>query len=145
MKTEGETPVVAWTYGLLGLIPFAVGAVLLTTDDGEAKAAAKRGLILYGAVIASFLGGARWGLEIARQPVRTSVISASMAPTVASFLLALLPRSRARTTFAGLIAVFAAQWVWDTRSDDTPNWYPSLRTILTGGAVLALLTGLAAG
>jgi hypothetical protein len=145
MKTRGEAPRVAWAYGLLGLIPFAVGGVVLAVGDAEKKAAARRGLIVYGGLIASFLGGARWGLEIPRRPVRALVISASMAPTVASFLLALAPRSRARTTFAGLIAVFAAQWLWDLGSDDAPAWYPGLRTALTTGATMALFTGLAIG
>jgi hypothetical protein len=140
---------VAWGYGLLGLIPFAVAGVVVATADakrgeGQRKAAAERGLIVYAALIASFLGGARWGLEIPRRPVRTSVISASMAPTVASFLLALLPRSRAATALAGLMGVFAAQWAWDTRSTDTPAWYPGLRTVLTCGALIALLTGVVA-
>jgi hypothetical protein len=144
MRSRSEAPRVAWGYGLLGLIPFAVAGGVAAMADGERKAAAERGLIVYAALIASFLGGARWGLEIPRRPVRTSVISASMAPTVVSFLLALLPRSRARTTCAGLMAVFAAQWVWDARSQDTPAWYPGLRTVLTSGALIALMTGFVA-
>ncbi|MHB8283126.1 MAG: DUF3429 domain-containing protein [Caulobacteraceae bacterium] len=142
---KSKAPSVAWTYGLLGLIPFAVGGVMLAVGDAKSKATARRGLVLYGALIASFLGGGRWGLEIADKPVRTSVISASMAPTVASFLLALLPRTMNRVKFAGLAAVFAAQWVWDTRSSAPPTWYPPLRTALTAGALAALLTGLALG
>jgi hypothetical protein len=142
MRTKTKAPTVTWSYGLLGLIPFAIGGVMLTLGNAPGKAAAKRGLVLYGALIASFLGGGRWGLEIADKPVRTSIISLSMAPTVIGFLLALLPRSMARTKFAGLTALFAAQWVWDTRSRSVPTWYPSLRTALTTGAVVALLTGL---
>lgn len=143
MRTRDKAPGVAWSYGLLGLIPFVAGGVLLAVGDRDGKAAARRGLVLYGALIASFLGGGRWGLEIADKPVRTSVISASMAPTVAGFLLTLLPRSMARAKFAGLIAVFAAQRAWDGRSRDVPTWYPRLRTTLTTVAALALLAGLA--
>jgi hypothetical protein len=145
MQNKSKAPGVTWIYGLFGLVPLALAGAVLIVGDQDQKAAAKRGLVLYGGLIASFLGGGRWGLEIADKPVRTSVISASMAPTIASFLLALLPVSMARAKFTGLIAVFAAQGVWDIRSRDTPTWYPPLRTLLTTGAVLALLTGLAMG
>ena len=142
MRTRHETPGVAWTYGVLGLIPFAVAGAALVIGDDRRKAQAKRGLILYAGLIASFLGGARWGLEIEDKPVRTTVISASMAPTVGGFLLALAPKAMVKTKFAGLIAIFAGQWLWDVRSSETPSWYPVLRTALTTGAVVALLVGL---
>ena len=82
-------------------------------------------------------------MEIGREPVRASVISASMAPTVGGFLCLLLPRSRQRLQLAALAAAYGAQWLWDTRSPDVPAWYPELRSVLTAGAVGALLAGLA--
>jgi len=97
---------------------------------------------LYAALILSFLGGARWGLEIPRPSPRTLIISASMAPTLVGFGLCLAPLSGAG--FLGLALAFLAQFIWDFRAADAPSWYPALRAVLTAGAVLSLILCVAA-
>jgi hypothetical protein len=135
---SGLPPTVTWIYGLLGLIPFfgATGAALLTM--GALREVAEMTLLSYGALILSFLGGGRWGLEIARRPVRAAVISASMLPTIVGFILLAAPTLPLRARLVGMALALAAQWGWDVRSDDTPSWYPPLRHVLTAGAVACL-------
>ena len=137
-------PAVTWVYGLLGLVPFladAAGALLLSQPG---RTWAQIAILAYGALILSFLGGGRWGLEIGRQPVRPAVISASMAPTVVSFILLLLAGVPIAWRLIAMALVFLVQWAWDVRSADTPPWYPPLRHVLTIGAVGSLVAGAAA-
>ena len=138
-------PPVAWAYGLLGLIPFVVpaGAAMLHAPPGSQVW--RQVLVVYAAVILSFLGGARWGLEIARRPVRPVVITLSMLPSVAGFLLALSPAAGGRVALGGLALAHGLQWLWDVRSAEVPAWYPRLRSVLAAGATLSLLTALAFG
>ncbi len=137
-------PLVAWVYGGLGLIPFLGGAGAAVMLPGVPRLAAQLELIAYGALILSFLGGGRWGLEIGRQPVRATVISASMLPTIVAFLLIIAMGVPSPWRLVGLSVAFLAQWAWDVRSADTPAWYPPLRHLLTAGAVGCMLVGAAA-
>ncbi len=137
-------PPVTWVYGGLGLIPFFGGAVAAVLLPGLPRIVAQLELIAYGALILSFLGGGRWGLEIGRGPVRAVVISASMLPTIVAFLLLIAMGVPSPWRLVGLSLAFVAQWAWDVRSSDTPPWYPSLRHLLTLGAVGCMLVGAAA-
>jgi ribose/xylose/arabinose/galactoside ABC-type transport system permease subunit len=142
--TRTQTPEVAWIYGLLGLIPFVGGAAGAVLDLDPGGGWWRTALAIYGALILSFLGGARWGLEIARPRVRPLVITASMAPSIAGFLLLLAPPHLVWLTLEGLALGHLLQWAWDLRSRSRPPWYPRLRTLLTTGAVVSLLVGAAA-
>jgi hypothetical protein len=96
-------------------------------------------LVLYGALILSFLGGARWGLAVAGLNPSAWVVSLAMLPTLVALTLLLLPSDRLR--LLGLAFALALNWVWDVLSDRMPDWYPTLRTILTAGAVIGLVAG----
>ena len=95
---------------------------------------------VYGALILSFLGGARWGLEVARPQPRVAVVSLAMLPSLVGLVLLLLPSDWRSLQLWGLAAALLLHWLWDVRAAGLPPWYPRLRTILTLGAV----TGLAA-
>ena len=144
MLAKARPPAVTWVYGLLGLIPFLAGAAAAVTITGVGRTLAQLELIAYGALILSFLGGGRWGLEIGRSPVRAVVISASMLPTVSGFVILICMGVANPLRLLLLSAAFLAQWVWDIRSKDTPAWYPPLRHVLTAGAVGCMLIGAAA-
>ena len=133
-----------WIYGALGLIPFFGGAAAAVWLSSLGRVVAQLELIAYGALILSFLGGGRWGLEISRQPVRPVVISASMLPTIVAFLILIAMGVPNGWRLVAMSLAFAAQWVWDVRSKDTPPWYPPLRHLLTLGAVGCMLIGAAA-
>lgn len=133
-----KAPAIAWLYGLAGLSPFAAATIGMFIGEGQLQAASQTAMLVYSGLILSFLGGARWGLEIRREPLRGMVISMSMLPTLAAFTLMFAP-IEARYQYFGLAAAFLLQWVWDVVSADPPVWYPALRTVLTVGVTAALV------
>jgi len=78
------TPVVVLAYGVLGVVPFLAPAGAFMPVF---KPAAVRFLVLYGGLILSFLGGARWGLAAAVSNPPTAVVSLAMLPTLAGLAL----------------------------------------------------------
>ncbi|NBC21650.1 MAG: DUF3429 family protein [Alphaproteobacteria bacterium] len=145
-------PPVPLMLALAGLLPFFAGAFAIHGFAGDVarQASAKLVLILYAAVILSFLGGVRWGVEMTVRPgsPRPLPLSLSVIGALAGWALAwqgalggLHPWQ-----FLVLAGLFAAHWLWDLRaSTDLPAWYDGLRTIASFGAILALLAGWAAG
>lgn len=136
-------PASVTTYGLLGLIPFLAPPLVswVVPDWGPF---ASRLLALYGGLILSFLGGARWGLANARPAASAGVITLSMLPTLVGLALLLLPADMRRFQMVGLAAALAAQWLWDIKAAGVPGWYPWLRSVLSAGAIIGLLAGAAA-
>lgn len=129
--------------GLLGFIPFFAPPAVLALGPIEWAAFADRAFTIYAAVILSFLGGARWGLEIARAPESPNSLRliGTMLPSIAAWATALAPgiEDWRAQIFAGL---YAAQYVWDRSSGPSglaPAWYPLLRGILTVGVLAACL------
>lgn len=142
---DTRIPASALLLGLAGLIPFIAGAAaqwqaipLLGAETGL------RLVVIYGAIILSFLGGIRWGTAIGpydsgRQGLE---FSASVLGSLAGLAAAFLP---AIPGLALLIAGFLMQGLWDVMSVDAgrlPAWFGRLRMILTAGAVISLVAAL---
>jgi hypothetical protein len=102
-------------------------------------------LLTYSAAVLSFLGGARWGVEMAllRHP-RWRVMGPAVLSSLVAWGLLSAPGLAAEHQLGGFIAAFLIQWAWDSRSTSPPAWYPRLRTLLTLGAVLCLSVALEA-
>lgn len=127
-------------FGLLGLIPFLAPPLAAVFVPALAPAAGWI-LALYGALILSFLGGARFAFSIAASRPRAALVSLSMLPTLVGFgLLLFLPRARS-VQLVGLALALVAQGALDARISSPPPWYPRLRILLTLGAVLGLALG----
>jgi uncharacterized membrane protein HdeD (DUF308 family) len=132
--------------GLAGLIPFYAAAFLMLTADAGIANLGHLAFVIYAAAILSFLGGVRFGLELAHSPdnPRPLTLVYAVLPAIAGWALALFSVTTdalhgVASAFAGL---FAAQYVWDrTSANDgsAPKWYPLLRQVLTGGVMLACL------
>ena len=125
----------AWTLTLAGLIPFVgCAALVLLTPDGARVWVEP--LTVYGAIILSFLGGARWGRTMAGPEPDWLQLVLSNLPAVAAWLtfLPTVPDG-----FQLLVMIFGliAMLYWDLRS--APVWYRNLRLTATGGAALSLL------
>ena len=136
----------AWLLGAAGLLPFFASAAALWAGPGRLGPGvflAPIVLLAYAGTIASFLGGARWGAEVARAggPRPVFLVSA-VAPQLAAVALLVAPLS-AVERYAGLALVLAVQGAGDAFSPDLPAWYRSLRIPLTVGAVAAVVAGLA--
>jgi len=132
---RSPVPRPALVYALAGLLPFlgCTALVFLSGDDTQVAVAVEA---LYAAVILSFLGGARWGIEIQRVSPRAGVITLAMAPSVLGFGAALWTMggdqgANAATGLGVLAVLFIATGLWDVTSPDVPDWYPRLRIALT--------------
>ncbi|MDP8916559.1 MAG: DUF3429 domain-containing protein [Pseudomonadota bacterium] len=140
-------PPAALILGVLGLIPFWGAAALYAFGDPNQRGVALLTLLAYSAAILSFLGGVRWGMEIAagRRP-RAWVLVLSTLPPIAAWLLLAGGGGASLTevqSLGGFLLAFVVQGVWDVRASDAPPWRRRLRLWLTVAAVLAL--GLALG
>lgn len=139
-------PRAALRFGFLGLAPLAISALVSLSQHVSTAHLGAIAFSLYGAVLLSFLGGIRCGFELMRAPHAPSALRLffSALPALSGWALALfvvlIPAALgAASAFAGL---FAAQYVWDHRSATdagAPDWYPILRRVLTGGAMIVCL------
>lgn len=140
MPSGHTIPAPALLLGWFGVVPFAAltAAALLLP---HAALQAVQTLVLYGAIILSFMGGAQWGLAMhsgAEEALATR-LAVSVLPALAAFALALEP---ARVALIGLAAVFLLLLIYDfstVRGGLAPLWYARLRLQLTLAVVLCLL------
>lgn len=137
-----RTPLVL---GVAGLIPFGFLAILVVTgwEDqmGWSAATTRAALLGYGAVIASFLGGIRWGLalgESGNAAARDFVLS--VAPSLLGWGMLLVP-GPAAFVLLGLLLLGLGLLDQDLlRRGLAPAWFGRLRLMLSLGAGLSLLT-----
>lgn len=140
--TSGKAPSLAWALGLAGVIPFVATAVTLVVAPPNLAGPALLALLTYACAVLSFLGGARWGAEVATPEPRGGSLAVAVLPALAGWALLTLPLSQPQH-LGGFAVAFLAQWLWDVRSSRLPGWYRRLRTMLTLGAVGSLLLALA--
>ncbi|MEM7766745.1 MAG: DUF3429 domain-containing protein [Pseudomonadota bacterium] len=146
-------PIAPLALTLAGLVPFVASAAVMVWAGDDPENAVRAGqagfvVLAYGAVILSFLGGVRWGAEMAGSdgsPPASTVLLGSVAGALVGWgalLVALLnPFFPVGTLFLGLAAALTLHWAWDvsSRAAGLPAWYGGLRTLATAGAVLSLL------
>jgi len=122
--------------GYSGLIPFIVLAVIAALLDDETSIQASRALLLYAAIILSFMGGVVWGRGLAG--MRDKGLIASLVISVIPALVAWIGAVIGGTTGAALCCFgLLALVVHDIRTKALPAWFRRLRIHLTVGAVLA--------
>ncbi len=139
-------PRAALRLGFLGLAPLAISALVSLSQHASTARLGALAFSIYAAVLLSFLGGVRCGFEIMRAPSAPNSLrlAFSALPALAGWALALIVVFApvllgASAAFAGL---FSAQYLWDHRSAidaGAPAWYPLLRQVLTGGAMIICL------
>ncbi|WP_293900681.1 DUF3429 domain-containing protein [Phenylobacterium sp.] len=135
-----RVPPVALAYGLAGLIPFwAAPAAMLAFPAWSQAAAVVQAA--YGALILSFLGGARWGMAIKAVTPDPVTIGLAMTPTLAGLALMIVAHGAGGLQLLALAGALTLAWLWDLRATDPPAWYPRLRGLLTVGAVGGLCLG----
>lgn len=141
-RSSRYIPVAAGLPGVLGLIPFFAAAGVYVWGAPQLAGPGLLFLLTYAAVILSFLGGLRWGYEMARPQIRLWVLLVACVPALAAWLLLALPFLTAPTQLGGFILCFVIAWLWDAGSAELPRWWSRLRTLLTMGAGLALAIAL---
>lgn len=128
--------------GLLGLLPFWGLALSTLIDTGFTPVLAVVTLIMYGAVILSFVGALWWGLAVhaPTSAPRNTMFVWSVVPALVGWAATLVPPEVGlRMLMSGL----ALQWLLDHMlmrkvAGLVPRWVFRLRSILTLGAVSAL-------
>ncbi len=140
---SGSIPVAPLLIGLAGLVPFwglalALFAPRLVPWGHAASAIA---LVIYAALIISFLGGIRWGLAVAA-PAQAEVrahYAVAVAPSLAAWALLGLPEPW-RLVALGMLALGLGPVDRGlVASGLAPAWFGRLRIILSCGAGAALL------
>lgn len=147
LSSVARIPVAALVLGLAGVIPFVAGAIAQWVP--VPRISAQLGLtlvVVYGAIILSFLGGIRWGTAIGPFDGRRQGIE--FGGSVLGSLVGLAAIFMAPVGgLTVLISAFLLQALWDVISVEAgrlPQWFGRLRMILTTGAVLAMLATLLA-
>lgn len=142
MQTASAIPRPALILGWLGVLPFAALALFAAVDGVVPRAAAADALMLYAAIILSFMGGAQWGLAMTgvdRKAAGMGVrLAISVLPALAAFGLSFLPGPLALLGFAGMFIALLAYDIAAARAGIAPSWYPALRLQLSGAVVPCL-------
>jgi hypothetical protein len=118
--------------GWSGVLPFAA-ALLLAIAAPAWQPFALAAFVAYGAVILSFLGGARWGRALAADVASTRFVEAVL-PSLIGFA-ALLLVHRAALALGLLAAGFAIWLVIDQRD---ALWSPAYKRMRLGISVVVL-------
>ena len=146
---DRQIPVVPLCLGLAGAIPFVAlsGLIILPHFDinlGLPERLLHHALLTYAALIASFLGGVRWGVSFAAPTAQqSSLFVVSIGPSLVAWVALALPRPY---DLIVLITLFLCVLILDihlVRQRLVPRWFGSLRLLLSCFVVLSLLGPLA--
>jgi len=134
----------AFGLGIAGLLPFWGLAVLVSIADPALSETALRAQMAYGALILSFLGGVHWGIAaVNRLNAGWLRLGWGVTPSLVAWAALFLPPAWGLCV---LVSGFLTAAVIDFRiftADNATVWFARLRTILSAGAVSALLFTLA--
>jgi Protein of unknown function (DUF3429) len=153
VRRRNAPPLTPWILSWAGLIVFFAFPALAYWGPSPLNVVAPSGWFFYAAVILSFLGGVRWGFEMAVRPETPGVwvLTASIVPTIMAWGGVFLQIVNLPLALALLGAGFVLTLVWDGASTGAsarrlPDWYGPLRATMTagvlvsGGLIYALLT-----
>ena len=130
--------------GSAGLLPSLAMPVMLASGDGAAAFALQAGPA-YGALIASFIGGAWWGLAAnkAEGAVLTRWLVLSVLPMLAAWVALLLPPQAGLLMLAVIFALLPLADRAAQAGALAPDWWWRLRLPLS--LLMACLHGVSAG
>jgi hypothetical protein len=139
VSRDESPPLALWLIALLALAPFPTAAIAYGYGPPQVAQPALGLILTWSAVVLSFLGGVRWGLETALRAPRPARQVISVLSAVIAWLL-LLARHRFPDSWilAGAIAAFLLQWLLDHQGPDVPARYPKLSTAVTAAACVSL-------
>lgn len=134
-----RAPVSALLLGAAGLIPFVgLAGLVLAGLPGPFGLAPRAALVAYGAVIASFLGGIRWGIAAARG-LGFADYALAVVPSLVAWSALALPAPLDLRALGGLVVVWGLVDQDLPRRGVAPGWLGRLRLALSAVAGLALI------
>ncbi|GLS45469.1 DUF3429 domain-containing protein [Methylobacterium brachythecii] len=135
-------PMGAVFLGVAGLIPFLGFAALSVSGSdaglGPVGLSPRTILSAYGAVIASFLGGIRWGAAAARDAGNADYLIA-VVPSLLAWAALAAPAPWDLRVLGCLVLLWGVIDQDLTRRGMTPVWMGRLRLVLSGVAGVSLL------
>ena len=141
-------PLAPLVLGLAGLLPFVWGVAtmafpelaVLTVDLLGPRFTGPYVQLAYGTVILSFMSGVLWGFATkAEGAVAAFGYAVSTLPALwAFFFVGGGPVSAAMYLALGFVGILGLDWMF-VRQGLAPQWWLSLRLILTGVVVVTLL------
>ena len=136
--------------GLAGLIPFVWGAATLLSpllanfgmQTFGARFVGPYVQLFYGSIILSFMSGVLWGFATkATGSIATSGYALSVLPALwAFFMTGGGPTRAAISLIAGFVGLLGLDWLF-WKQGLAPEWWMSLRLLLTFIVVLCLSVG----
>lgn len=136
--TASPSPV-ADRLGLLALVPFVGGAIVVWTAGPTVHFLAVQALSLYAAVVVSFVGGIHWGLAFARPAPATRSFVWGVVPAIVVWVVLLtVPRVALSVDAAMLVGCYLVDRHYP--ADGIGAWLP-LRLRLTVVAVASTVAG----
>ena len=138
---DAKSPV-ATRLGMLALLPFALGAVLVWFVRADAHPHVAAALSAYAAVVVAFLGGVHWGFGFTQAAPAPRLFVWGVVPALVAWVAVLMP------PYAGLVihgAMLAACYAVDRKvypAHGAAAWL-TLRFRLSVGASLSCFIGAA--
>ncbi len=118
--------------GLGGLIPFVLLPLLALVLEHAHREWLLHALVLYGAVICTFVGALQWGYAIRGGSYRPWVqYGWSITPALMAWIAALLPAVTALRILACLLLACYAADRLIAKTEQVPGWFMHLRGLLT--------------
>jgi hypothetical protein len=145
MRRRDAVPRGPWVLGLAGLVPFVFGLLGAQYAQSPLNLVANTIFFAYGAIILSFLGGTRWGFEVAARPELPGwfTLFLSIIPSILGTLAMIAYYQWPQVALGILGAGFFLMLVWDLGSTGGstrrwPQWYRPLRIVLSLGVLILL-------
>jgi hypothetical protein len=144
-RRPARLPLSVATLGGAGLAPFLIGLLFAWFEPTAGGLPWVRIVVVYGAVILSFLGGIAWGLASAaaaqnpRLQVRNGLFAVSVVPALVGWVACFLPQPLGLLILA---VSFVAMVLLDRHvaaEGLVPAWWMRLRSVLSAVAAMALL------
>lgn len=139
-----KIPAAALWLTAAGFIPFALFSLGSIAAPPMHQHKMEIALLLYGAVILSFLGGIHWGYEMARKSEGTdspsfSRLGLSVLPSLAAWGSLALPQPYSAVGLAVSLILTLAYDIICVQQGYMLKWYPKLRVPVTLAVVASLL------
>jgi hypothetical protein len=143
-------PQAALVLGAAGLLPFLALSTQVATRfpfGPQMTGPALYALLIYGAVILSFLGGIQWGLAVnsADRSDAWRRYGFSVLPSFVAWAGLWIGSRNGLVTLAVGMAFWGAYELWSTGLGEAPVWYGRLRLALTAIVVASLSAAAAYG
>jgi Protein of unknown function (DUF3429). len=126
-----------WILSLMGILPFAASLAAMLVLDGPAPLAAQGVMLVYGAIILTFLGGIHWGVAM-REGTAADLVG-SVVPSFVAFAAIYTAGSTGILILAaGFLAVLSTDWRYHT-AGMTEDWFWLLRRVVSLSVLTCLM------